>query len=82
MPMALKRLDFKSLPNDKHLGAAGQVCTIVANVEVPGFPLFGERKTGMNDCTQVEDGAYKRSCRWNRHASGRASGCSTSSWTV
>ena len=61
--MSIRKLDFKSLPNDKHLGAAGQICDIVEPFDFPEFPLFGARKTELNACRDAEDNAYKRSLK-------------------
>lgn len=59
--MAIKRLNFNNLPNDKHLGAAGQIWDIVKDLSVPAFPLLGQCMTEFHNCEQNEDAAWRRS---------------------
>lgn len=61
--MAIRRLDLRSLPNDKHLGAAGQICDIIVSFDFPNFPLFATRKTAMIECRDAEDAAYTRTVK-------------------
>ena len=59
--MAIKKLHLNNLPNDKHLGAGGQIWEFVKDLSVDSFPLLTQRKNAFHDCVLAEDAAYRRS---------------------
>lgn len=59
--MGIKKLDVKSLTNDRHLGFMEQVCSILDRTTYETQKMYEERKKALKTAVEKEDEAYRKS---------------------
>lgn len=59
--MAIKKLNSRELPNDRHLGFMEQVSKVLSPYSYEGQPVYEERKAALAAAIKAEDDAYKQS---------------------